>query len=610
LAKVYGIGAVAWLGDLPIAERVNFPRFSLATVGFAAAVAVAVGIDAIERRQLSPWRTAIGLAVGGTVAIALAAANWTAMQSLAGGERTEKLLLAMVAALAAVSAIVASAVLRGSVAAIGLTALIATELVLVAPQPFAKRVDPFDPPRWVSSLQDKLGDDSIDRVFGLDNLLHPNTSAAYGLYDIRMLDAMHVERYHRYVRTFISPEIEQRFIGTSVGSSEGIAAFHDNPMFDLLGVRYVVARSVDPLVSLEALVDPTLWNDLLNVRLIRVGGVTRSAIFQHATSEVPLSLPSPFEGRISFSYGVDDVMLDGVGVDGVDFSVVATRASGMRQTLWSATYAPGDPADTGAPGWRNGLVDVAASDDPVIGVSLRTDPRGNGDYDWSAWAGIVARESRPSADTGNFELRDEIDGTFAFENQRVAPRAFVVHDVAVVRNADAAEAAFRAVSDRFGNGALKVTRLDPLERAIVEAEAEQIPRALREGSACVPAGDSVEVVAYEPDRVVIDVDTACPGLVVLSDVYYPGWRATVDGRPTEIYPTDLALRGVVVGAGHSRVVMTYRPASFRVGLTVASFAVVAALLVGVCSIVIARRRSAVTNRIPDLDESNAARAVQ
>ena len=53
----------------------------------------------------------------------------------------------------------------------------------------------------------------------------------------------------------------------------------------------------------------------------------------------------------------------------------------------------------------------------------------------------------------------------------------------------------------------------------------------------------------------LEVDAQSRGLLVLSENYYPGWRATVDGQTAPIYRVDSALRGVIVPRGHSRVVL-------------------------------------------------------
>jgi hypothetical protein len=76
----------------------------------------------------------------------------------------------------------------------------------------------------------------------------------------------------------------------------------------------------------------------------------------------------------------------------------------------------------------------------------------------------------------------------------------------------------------------------------------------------------IEVGYYGPNDVVLHVETDAPALLVLSDTFYPGWRATVDGTPVPIYQTNAALRGVLVPAGAHRVEMHFRPHSLLIGL--------------------------------------------
>ena len=84
---------------------------------------------------------------------------------------------------------------------------------------------------------------------------------------------------------------------------------------------------------------------------------------------------------------------------------------------------------------------------------------------------------------------------------------------------------------------------------------------------------------HEDERVVVAVEPERAGLLVLADAWYPGWKASVDGRERPIHRVDHAFRGVVVGPGDREVVFTYEPASFRigVGLTLAALALLGAL---------------------------------
>ena len=74
---------------------------------------------------------------------------------------------------------------------------------------------------------------------------------------------------------------------------------------------------------------------------------------------------------------------------------------------------------------------------------------------------------------------------------------------------------------------------------------------------------------YESDRVVVHIaEGTRPGVLVLADMWYPGWQATVDGNAVPVLAVDGVFRGVEVGQGAREVVFNYSPASFRVGAAV------------------------------------------
>jgi hypothetical protein len=113
---------------------------------------------------------------------------------------------------------------------------------------------------------------------------------------------------------------------------------------------------------------------------------------------------------------------------------------------------------------------------------------------------------------------------------------------------------------------------------------------LSEGSSAErPGGGTVEIARYEPGRVEIEVRGTGGGFLVLSDPYYPGWRATVDGAPALIRRANYAYRAVDLAPGDHRVVVEYRPASFRTGLFLTSLS--GAILVAMAAIGARRRRA-------------------
>lgn len=96
-------------------------------------------------------------------------------------------------------------------------------------------------------------------------------------------------------------------------------------------------------------------------------------------------------------------------------------------------------------------------------------------------------------------------------------------------------------------------------------------------TAPAPAGEPAPRVArFSPDEIVVALEARAPGYLVLTDPHYPGWEATVDGKPAEILRADYALRAVHVDAGAREVVFRYRPRSVSLGamISVAGVAVV------------------------------------
>lgn len=79
-------------------------------------------------------------------------------------------------------------------------------------------------------------------------------------------------------------------------------------------------------------------------------------------------------------------------------------------------------------------------------------------------------------------------------------------------------------------------------------------------------GETADVTLDSPQRVEVKAVLHSPGLVVVSDFYYPGWTVTVDGRPAEILRTNRAMRGVALPAGPHHLVFRYDPLSFRLGI--------------------------------------------
>jgi hypothetical protein len=116
--------------------------------------------------------------------------------------------------------------------------------------------------------------------------------------------------------------------------------------------------------------------------------------------------------------------------------------------------------------------------------------------------------------------------------------------------------------------------LDLRQVALIETDD---PDGLKGFSSRTPVGpsESVAVVKYEPQRVELKATLDRPGLVILADTYYPGWRLTIDGKPAPILRANRAMRGAAVPAGEHTLVYTYEPLSFWVGAVISGAGLIA-----------------------------------
>jgi hypothetical protein len=143
-----------------------------------------------------------------------------------------------------------------------------------------------------------------------------------------------------------------------------------------------------------------------------------------------------------------------------------------------------------------------------------------------------------------------------YENPQAYPRAWVVHEAAV-------DPVRRDLLNRLG-----APGMDPHREAILS---EPMDTPLEPISAA--AQENVRFQSYEADTIEIAVHADSRGLLVLSEVYDPGWHATVNGQPAQIREVDGALRGIVVGPGDNRIALRYLPGSIVAGalLTAGAF---------------------------------------
>jgi hypothetical protein len=157
------------------------------------------------------------------------------------------------------------------------------------------------------------------------------------------------------------------------------------------------------------------------------------------------------------------------------------------------------------------------------------------------------------------------------ENERVMPRAFVVP---------------RAEPLPERPAVLEKLKSTNFEKTVLLEDCE--PSVLREDRS--GSGNTPRFRRYEPNCVEVEV-TGAAGFLVLTDVWYPGWTATIDGEPVRVYRANYVFRAVRIPSGRHDVVFRFEPVSYRRGRLISMGALTAVGLFGIFLLVRRLRRA-------------------
>lgn len=118
----------------------------------------------------------------------------------------------------------------------------------------------------------------------------------------------------------------------------------------------------------------------------------------------------------------------------------------------------------------------------------------------------------------------------------------------------------------------------PTETAVVDVKFKEQLKGVTEGYK--DSLSTIQLTSYEPNRLVYKASTPKDGVVVFSEIYYPGWQVTIDGQPVDIARADYILRAINMPAGEHTIEMWFDPQSIHVTESIA-YAALALLLIGV-----------------------------
>lgn len=145
-----------------------------------------------------------------------------------------------------------------------------------------------------------------------------------------------------------------------------------------------------------------------------------------------------------------------------------------------------------------------------------------------------------------------------YENLDWLPRAYLVRRFEVAQGAAALAALKKDVREKA-----VLSTNPPLSSQSLSLMSEALTR---------PTRDEVTIESYEPQKVRVKANLSAPGILVLTDAYYPGWQASIDGKPATILRANYMFRAVALTEGEHIVEFSYQPDSLRTGLYISLIA--------------------------------------
>lgn len=582
ILKRYGCPLVNWVGALPFLQLINYPKYDEALLGFSIAVLCALGLDAVLQRRL----TRIGLILGILAAVLVLAGLFTVgspiiLKSSVQNKFFYFSLGGALAVLMALSLLIISSrstVIWRSRSVLGacIITILIGELSLnyIYPSYYLLNhsadieSDPYRGAPYVDVLKSHVAD-AHWRVFGRDGVLSPEWASAFQISDIRGLDAMYYGKYLPFVRAFlpgvreqrIAEELETRFIGVSYYAFNSPL---ERKLLQLSSVRYVVserpygAGSTLATAIVEQNAGKLLPRGESQIRLtaFTINGDTKTVLFQHPPYE---RLPFPVEissatQELSFSVAMDPSVSNSTACgDGVEFRLELRDSHGSIATLFDQYIDPKHNIEERR--WIPVRVDLNKYRGQKVELLFSTfpGPRNDNCGDWCGWGGMrFDREPELPAFKSIYNGEAKV-----YEYDDVLPRAAVLYSAEIAADADAALARLTSPSlDVLRTAVLDGSELDDTDRNAI-AIMDQLPP---------QQATSAKITSYTSQSVQISASLNRPGLLLLNDSNYPGWKAYVDGRPAKWISTNYLFRGVFLSPGKHHIEYKYQPTSIRAGV--------------------------------------------
>lgn len=439
--------------------------------------------------------------------------------------------------------------------------LFVLEINAYIPKNQVSRINPYYQQDFIKFLKKQQKDEPF-RTYSTQKILYPATAGVYDLEDIRDVHAVYPKYYMKYIKNFIDSTFIDRF-----SEEHENVLWRNNPYFNLTNTKYIL--SFDPLTLLTSTktMQDIMRQNISNTNLKIINMVKDDesipAIFAHAPTEIRFKVtPTQDNYLLSFIPLIDkNAFIQ--GTDGVKYQILI-KEKNKDIILYSKIISP-----EGGVNWYQENLDLSSYLNQEIELIFQTNELSNNNYDWSAWGFVNLGDKNILNQETNKQFKLVYNKEIKiYENLDVIPRAFLVNQFIKANNENELITLMKQPNFNANSCAIY---LDPDKKINIKSSTECNNNQSINNS-------KISFINISDTNTKLSVATDQEALLVLTDIYYPGWKAYVNGIEKPIIQTDLAFRGIEIYPGESIIEFKYQPKSYLFGTLISSITILIVIL--------------------------------
>ena len=442
-----------------------------------------------------------------------------------------------------------------------------------------KKIDSFEENPVTEFLKTNLDN---HRMFSFDYAMGPNYPAAYGINSIGVLSPYAIDSFRNSIHNFLDTDAYEGRLGYppwtyTYGPMESIEKFYDNKKyFDFLGVKYIITagynfdsigagtpgntREISKIKDNELSVSQSFISPVNSISNL---GIALSAFQLEENDTIILSLDSiPYDknyhresvlthvmnqkyNQFNFEPQLENVLnrelifsLQYPQLNNDKFAVVHTINKDQSMHLGLKSFGTHDTDKVSQDGFNY-----------VKNELQGTFYENNIPSDAKQMVFVI------STNSNEHNIVYQFEDIYIHENYDVYPRAFLVNNFKTVEKDTAQEYLLKNPDFNLRQNVILEEKLsNELINKLKLSKDNEI--------------NNVNIISYETNNVLIETSNYDASILILTDVYYPGWKAFIDGTETKIYRADGLVRAVFVPEGDHTIEFVYLPESYTIGITI------------------------------------------